>query len=949
MKFLITDYFFKSVPKEKNTKVLDRLMFFYNFIVDNTLFTTELPRGFWIKKIKGSDSLYEFRVDSGDRIFFIHNKDTREIDGNVIFLLYSSHDSAVKKAKRKELAVYHLDDFVIYDKNDEIEYIDEEYFNWNNIITYEIIKDSMFTDNYTERKYKYYYLNDEQYSCLADYPPYLIAGSAGSGKSTLTLRKVLNLEENHLAYDVNSILYVTANKLLKDNSKEQYREFRSFLNPEITHFYTMKEFLYRNLDIRKAQVVEFEHFKNFFNLSYPNQKKLSLSVEEVYSEVNGIIKGLMISKRADNWKRDLNNSLIPLEDYLNLSSKYSVLARAEREFLYKVAENYNIWLKKNSYYDLNDLSLMAKDLKLKYDFVIVDEIQDLTEVQIYALFNLVKKKENMFLAGDIHQMINSTFFNFERLKNLFFSETTLDSDVKILSKNYRSGKKIVTLANHLSSLRSEYIGNLGIEDYKEVAVQKDGSIQISKPNLDVIKKAQNSVDFAIVVPDEETKTDLYIHLDTKHRVFTIYEIKGLEYKNIICYNLSSAYLKEWEKILKKEVKQDQRYRKFFNIFYVGITRAQENLIIMEEKLEENPLLAKLDDFLEKKEEIIIEEEVKDKVEEQKDWLEEGIKLFKLDKIEEAQYAFERAGEPTWILERDIELSIEELDFNEAIKKINKNDLKGKQNHFKKMIIDKAIEERMFFVAVEKNNEFGISYREKDIKEGLKENIEDEILSQKEIQKVINIYKQKKDFLFVGDILLGMKKYSEALTHYQNLNNPKGIQEARKGIILEKFADLEDVDEKLEELDSVIEGKNVNTFGKKDRLNPIQRAVFIKKDPTLFKMVMALGGNIHSLVRGKYSILEACILDKEMELNLKERFINIFSEYGYNINEKEYLQSFSKALKTFKFLCVNGYFENEKLMENLENLIEENSEKNPITLRRFKLMKHILKNHIKNMR
>nr|WP_307774690.1 UvrD-helicase domain-containing protein [uncultured Cetobacterium sp.] len=943
MKFLITDYFFKSIPIEKNEKVLEKLHFFYNAIKNNYKYSYTLPKGFWIKKIKGADSLFEFRVDSGDRIFFILNQISRELNGNIIFLLYSSHDNAVKKAKRKEISENILNEFIIFDENDEIEYIDEQYFNWNNIVTYEILEDYEFIKNYNDQKYKYYYLNDEQFSCLSSLPPYFVAGSAGSGKSTLTLRKLLNIEENNSSYNLKNVLYLTANQLLKENSEEQYKQFRNILSPSVGDFFSVKDFFKKHLKIKKNQIAELEKFKEYLLFSYPNFKKLKISIEDIYSEINGIIKGIMIKGRADNWNRDFNKNLIPIEDYLNLPNKYSTLDLNTKKIVYSIAENYNLWLIKNNYYDLNDLAIELLKLNIKYDFIIIDEIQDLTEVQIFTFLSLATSKENIFIAGDIHQMINSTFFSFERVKNLFYSMYKHNINVNILSKNYRSCKRIVDLANHFSSLRSTYIGNLGIDDYKEISIQDAGNISLTNINLELIKQAQNDSNFAIVVPNEEEKLNLYEQLDNKHRIFTILEIKGLEYKNIICYNLASFYIDEWNKILSKEVKQDQRYRKFFNIFYVGITRAQENLIIMEQNIENNPMLDQISSFLVKNDNITIEEKTKTLQEDQKDWLKEAIKLYKLEKYSEAQYAFELANEPTWILERDIENDISELSFDSAIKKIQSNDLSGKQNYYKKLIIDTCIENLLYFNALEKNQFFGISYREKEIKEGIKNLILQNRLSKKEIQKILQIYKLKKDSIFVGDILLELKKYSEALLHYQNINNQKGIKLARKGLLSEKFGKLENFEEKINDLEGIIDGKNINSYGKKDKLTPLHRALILKKDPILFKMILVLGGNINTYIKGKYTIPEACFIDKDIPLDVKNDFIDIFINKNFNFNINYYVNTIINIPKLLKLLCKKELIDEEFYLDAVDHLLTL-LEKGTIPYRKLTLAKNILKNH-----
>lgn len=945
MKFLITDYFFKDIPTEKNEKVLNKLYFFYKIIKNHKILSSNLPKGFWIKKIVGSNSLYEFRVDSGDRIFFLFNSFSREdSQGSLIFLMYSSHNMAVKKAKRKEVSESSLKEFVIFDQENNVVSIDENFFNYNNLITYEIIEDSHFIENFYNKKYKYYYLNDEQYSCLVDFPPHFIAGSAGSGKSTITLRKLLNLEENYKFYNISKILYLTSNKYLKDNSFEQYLEFRKECK-EIAEFFTLKEFIRQNLQISSKQIVEFNKFKEFFIFSYPNRKKFNLSIEEIYSEINGIIKGLMIKGNADNWNRDLTQHSISLEDYLNLSSKYSTLDRESRIFFYEVCKKYNQWLKNNNLFDLNDLSLKLLKKNIQFDFIIIDEIQDLTELQIFTLTSLVKNKENLFLAGDIHQMINATFFNFERMKNLFYSKYNKKVNIKILSKNYRSCKKIVDLANYFAKLRNSYIGNLGNDDYKEISIQKDGEVNLTGVNFSLLEKAQNDANTAIVVPDNKTKADLLEQLQNKHRVFSIQEIKGLEYNNIICYNLSSTYKLQWEKIFSKATKHDQKYRKYFNIFYVGITRAQENLIIMESNIENNKVLKELHNFLIPNNNINIIKNTDNTLKERESWLKEGIKLYKLEQLSEAQYAFEKAGEPTWILERELESDISELNFKNATTKLSNKALKSKEVFYRKLIIDTAIENALFFSAAECNRTFGIAYKDKEIKEGIKKGISENKYTQKELQKIIQLYKERKDSSFVGDLLLKMKRFNEALIFYQTLNNASGIRLARCGILEDYFKELPNFQEKVAELDEIILSKNINSFDKKDKLTALHRALLIKSDPVLFEMILHLGGNLNTFIKGKELVPFYCLYTMKLSKELQLKFLDIFIKFKFNFDNKLFFPMYLKSIPVFKFLVYRKTFDLTAYQEIIDQLLNNSADiSNSLEKRKLILYKNIIKNY-----
>ena len=69
----------------------------------------------------------------------------------------------------------------------------------------------------------------------------------------------------------------------------------------------------------------------------------------------------------------------------------------------------------------------------KFDFVLVDEVQDLTETEIFFLTTLVKTPENIVFAGDIHQMVNFNSFSFDRLKNLYY-KNKINYSFSILTK-----------------------------------------------------------------------------------------------------------------------------------------------------------------------------------------------------------------------------------------------------------------------------------------------------------------------------------------------------------------------------------------------------------------------------------------------------------------------------------------------------------------------------------
>lgn len=924
MKFLIRDNFFKSVPKEKFETVVNNLKYFYNEIEKNCENIKNIPKGFWIKKLAGSGNRFEFRVNNGDRIFFSLNKRGNE-EEKITFILYSSHDHGVRNTKRAEIQF--VKDFEILKENFEPSREDELdkkiFLDYNNVITYEVKDNSFFKLN-RDSRYFYYYLNDEQYETIISQPPVFVVGSAGSGKSTITLRKILNIEEHNSVYNFEKIGYFTGNSYLKDNLLEQYNFFRDKSKAEISEFYTLKEFYRKEFGIDTRKIIGFKKFMEFLSFSYPNRKKFKVEDYNIYFEIIGIIKGLMIQNGADNWEKDLNISLISLEEYKKLSKKYSVLDENLKTEIYKIALKYEEWKEKNGLYDVNDLAVMGIKSRKKFDFVLVDEVQDLTETEIFFLTTLVKNPENIVFAGDIHQMVNFNSFSFDRLKNLYY-KNKINYSFSILTKNYRSSEKIVKLANYLTDLRKKYIGNLGMDDYKEGAVSEEGNIELSSVNSSIMEKYQKDVNSAIVVSDDEERNRIFDTYGIKHRIFTVEEIKGLEYKNIICCNLITKNLWAWKKILSGNVKQDQRYRKYFNLFYVGITRARKNLIIMEDCLEDNILLKNIKSF------INIENSEKQSIKEKtgelenisfsskEEWLSEGIKLYKLEKFDEAQYAFEQGDYPTWIAERETEIDIENGDYKTAVEKIEKGNFKKPDIYFQKLIIDNIMENENYVKALRYLETFNIPYRYFEIKKKVSEGIEKNIYSTKDINRIITLFLNRKEFLLVGECYFSVKKYDLAVNFYKKASNIEGVIKARREILKEKFKDMEERDEKIEKAEQLI-GKKDPWAADRTGFTPLMKAMNEGYSLDIGKILLSLGVDINAKIHlgnetGNYIHFSQFIDEK-----YQTEWLKFFIKHGADINSETNLK------RTPIFLA--SVFENNL---SIDFLLEKNCDLNHVDM------------------
>ena len=353
------------------------------------------------------------------------------------------------------------------------------------------------------------------------------------------------------------------------------------------------------------------------DLAHIQKNKLVLHAEKLYEAKSEYLdpytmQGVLLMHRLlDEYL--VQHVMIELETYLRLDEQYCLYSEDQRRDLYEIARSYHEFLKNYDKVDENDLArlfikkLMSDEVKL-FDYVIADEIQDLTEIQIYCLIRLSRNRNHILFSGDINQTIRPTYFHTGRIESLLkTSNTHLAFEKYRLVKNYRSTKEVVEFANKVIDLRVESLGLNKKNDYKEHSIRARQSdvffceFKNSKDVLTLIETGINRHYVAIVVPDEHEKKELERLTKVKGAIFTVEEIKGIEKEYIICYNVMSKYKEIWETIILEDVIGQQKYRYYFNLLYVALTRARHQLCFVEEDMSSNLFEALESHFLVKTE------------------------------------------------------------------------------------------------------------------------------------------------------------------------------------------------------------------------------------------------------------------------------------------------------------------------------------------------------------
>lgn len=445
-------------------------------------------------------------------------------------------------------------------------------------------------------------IDDKQQLLLDIKPPVVIIGSAGSGKTVTALELFKRFYLNNP--DLKTV-FLTLTERLKHKIKDELEKC-NFQSNNILTFAEFSGIEYKDQDFYIKIIQEIiENLKK--NNYHPKFKRLLtkypffFNKNSIFTIIRGYLKGRLnankdyntfelgeIKNQIDDLAREENYKIVFNEDYEDAINYL--------EFIFKEYEAIK------AVYDDNDFQ--EKNYNY-YDCIIVDEVQDLTEKQIRFIVKSLDKKSNLlFLYGDPNQTINPTFFSFNRLKGIVGSLTPYSINKASLKETYRSGPNLIKYINHLSDLRKKMIGTQSDswdQHEKSLLVRPDEKWACLIEKKDTIKKLfeifNNSDDCIIIVNNEDEKLKLKNeyseYLSQSDLVFSITEIKGLEHKNIISFNLINSNYQRFEEMISGKFKYSTIHRMVFNRFYVALTRATESIIIVEEKLEDRKNLKDL--------------------------------------------------------------------------------------------------------------------------------------------------------------------------------------------------------------------------------------------------------------------------------------------------------------------------------------------------------------------
>lgn len=655
-----------------------------------------LESGLWegglrIKKLHGaSRTVLEARLNRGDRILFTLGQDREEHHGLLVYVWAVVPHDAVERTSRHLAA--ETAPFLSFEPHETVETVD---------VDIETLEASCFTQERPEQRaasdsgpQRWFVLDDtewqrlllyskddfeiflfltpEQESLLAKDAPLLVSGTAGSGKTTLSVYYLLRPSLNgklclFLTYNrhlrnfcerlYQGLLNQRADRdrirrarflTFKDLCLEMAGEARSRFAPEreVDCFSFSRLFNKHRLSDRYDATLVWEEIRSIIKGAKPQisaqnlrrilqQWKSLAQDDELVGELReellavrrlgvrdkaeaalaklvgcglseaaaGLEKVLLnqsdplfravqtIASQMEKHEADFSTPLMTLSEYEQMGRKRAPAFVHNRADIYSIAQWYQSRLETERLWDEIDLTravIRALDQRSTarphYDFVCCDEIQDFTDIQLSLLVRLPRHPEMLMLAGDPKQIINPSGFRWEEVRSLFYDRGLRVPEVHALTLNFRCVGSIVALSNVLLKIKQELLGIRSEEKMDEWKFQGRPPFLIEAIPLEVLLESLRvtGADRTIVTRDEAERDFLKQRLGTE-LVFTIEEAKGLEFRSVLLWKFCRDQAIEdlWSRILRADTAKihDAAIRHEINLLYVGITRAQQNLIL----------------------------------------------------------------------------------------------------------------------------------------------------------------------------------------------------------------------------------------------------------------------------------------------------------------------------------------------------------------------------------
>lgn len=465
---------------------------------------------------------------------------------------------------------------------------------------------TMWSKSWRDYNEQMFNLTEEQIQILEDiktdikndiHSNYLIQGGPGTGKTII----LIHLLNEFLNTDIQLLTYTSSlNKYNKYVTLKLFKE-EAILEKIDTfdHFLQKKAEKILNKEIYIPN-------QNDFTDKYSTQLKEKIDIlrqNDKYQYLKKTASYILNEAINEIWSLLPNEANYRTMYYCTGKEITNLNELAERQLIWNLVKDLESVLEGEKVIPLEyacyklTLSDTNIDNNYKNNYVLVDEIQDLSKAKIKAISKLIKK--NYIISGDLSQSVFIRKALSWSQVALFVKETREVVNEKALKKNFRSSASIQELANTFLDnviIKDKNIYSEGFmpgptPDYTISDNQKD-SLEAIKKRIKLLKEKLyfSNKDFCIIASNkdelQEIKTILGEEFPSKEmedndfkfddnddsiRLSTVKFIKGIDCPVVLLY-LSNNYL-------EKETNGNMDKNTQMNGLYACITRAMNILSI----------------------------------------------------------------------------------------------------------------------------------------------------------------------------------------------------------------------------------------------------------------------------------------------------------------------------------------------------------------------------------
>lgn len=297
--------------------------------------------------------------------------------------------------------------------------------------------------------------------------PMLVLAGPGSGKTTVIIQRIRRLTEK-MGVSPHRILVITFTKAAAEQMKTRYAALRGKTGVMFGTFHSVFfRILRQSCGYSLEQVLSEEERRHTLQ-KLVTEAHISVQDQEEYIQQFFSQYSLMKNQLLD--VRDFMPEGLPKEEFVALSKKFDG------------------WKRRNEKIDFDDMltecyEILSQDEKTRkawqdrFDYILVDEFQDVNRAQYACLQMLAAPKNNLFVVGDDDQSI----YGFRGASPSFMLDFPKDfpgTEKVFLDVNYRCSGRIIRLASqvigtNVSRYEKEIKGNRDLGERINVFVTKD--------------------------------------------------------------------------------------------------------------------------------------------------------------------------------------------------------------------------------------------------------------------------------------------------------------------------------------------------------------------------------------------------------------------------------------------------------------------------------------------